>query len=195
MRTGPTEAKEVAWGHISGKKWSWDSNHGLTSSGSQTPFPSLIYHSSFSLFLLKVNAQENTLSQVWAHLNWLEWDHPLLSSEKVASLPWRYGSFGAYMVLFVCLFVFNASLVAQQWKIHLQFRSHRRRRFDPWVGKIIWRRAWQPSPVFLPGESHGQRGPADYSPQGSKESEWLKWLSMHACSWFYFKKFLLINNV
>ena len=30
--------------------------------------------------------------------------------------------------------------------------------FDPWVGKIPWRRAWQPTPVFLPGESHGQAG-------------------------------------
>ena len=29
--------------------------------------------------------------------------------------------------------------------------------FDPWVGKILWRTAWQPTPVFLPGESHGQR--------------------------------------
>ena len=28
--------------------------------------------------------------------------------------------------------------------------------FDPWVGKIPWRRKWQPTPVFLPGESHGQ---------------------------------------
>ena len=32
-------------------------------------------------------------------------------------------------------------------------------RFDPWVGKIPWRRAWQPTPVFLPGESHGQKSP------------------------------------
>jgi len=30
-------------------------------------------------------------------------------------------------------------------------------RFDPCVGKILWWRAWQPTPVFLPGESHGQR--------------------------------------
>ena len=29
--------------------------------------------------------------------------------------------------------------------------------FDPWVGEIPWRREWQPTPVFLPGESHGQR--------------------------------------
>ena len=38
-----------------------------------------------------------------------------------------------------------------------QCRRHKRRKFDPWVGKIPWRRAWQPTAVFLPGESHGQR--------------------------------------
>ena len=44
----------------------------------------------------------------------------------------------------------------------------RRWRFDPWVRKIPWRRQWQPTPVFLPGESHGQRSLADYSPWGPK---------------------------
>ena len=42
--------------------------------------------------------------------------------------------------------------------------------FDSWLGKIPWRRAWQPIPVFLPGESHRQRSLEDYSPQGCKES-------------------------
>ena len=46
---------------------------------------------------------------------------------------------------------------------------HKRCRFDPWVGKVPWRRAWQPTPVFLPGESHGQRSLEGYSPQGHKE--------------------------
>ena len=41
--------------------------------------------------------------------------------------------------------------------------------FDPWVRKITWRRAWLPTPVFLPGEFHGQRSLADYSPRGPKE--------------------------
>ena len=50
-----------------------------------------------------------------------------------------------------------------------QCRRHRRHRFDPWVGKIPWRRAWKPTPVFLPGESHGQRSLAGYSPWGCKE--------------------------
>jgi len=37
-------------------------------------------------------------------------------------------------------------------------------RFDPWVRKIPWRRKWQPTPVFLPGESHEQRSLAGYGP-------------------------------
>ena len=41
--------------------------------------------------------------------------------------------------------------------------------FDPWVGKIPWRRACQPTPLFLPGESHGQRSLEGYSPWGCKE--------------------------
>ena len=43
--------------------------------------------------------------------------------------------------------------------------------FDPCVGKIPWRRAWQPTPVFLPGKSHGQRSLVGYSPWGRKESD------------------------
>ena len=43
--------------------------------------------------------------------------------------------------------------------------------FYPWVGKIPWRRKWQPTPIFLPGESHGQRSLVAYSPRGHKESD------------------------
>ena len=50
-----------------------------------------------------------------------------------------------------------------------QFRRHKRRWFDPWVGKIPWRRKWQPTPVFLPGEFYGQRNLAGCSPWGLKE--------------------------
>ena len=41
--------------------------------------------------------------------------------------------------------------------------------FDPWVRKIPWRRKWQPIPVFLPGESHGQSSLAGYNPWGYTE--------------------------
>ena len=49
-----------------------------------------------------------------------------------------------------------------------------RRGFDPWVMKIPWRRAQQPTPVFLPGGSHGQKSLDSYSPWGGRvEHDWL----------------------
>ena len=52
-----------------------------------------------------------------------------------------------------------------------QFRRCRRPRLDPWVGKIPWRRAWLPTPLFLPGEFHGQRSLADFNSRGHKQSD------------------------
>ena len=43
--------------------------------------------------------------------------------------------------------------------------------FDPWIGKFPWRREWQSTPVFLLGESHGQRSLEGYRPWGHKESD------------------------
>ena len=61
-----------------------------------------------------------------------------------------------------------------QWlkrkRICLQCRRHKRCGFDPWVRKIPWRRKWQPTPVFLPRKSRGQRSLEGYSPQDHKES-------------------------
>ena len=59
----------------------------------------------------------------------------------------------------------------------------RRLRFNPWVGKIPWRRKWPPTPVFLPGKSHGQRSVMGYSSWGRKRvthdlaTEHAHWLS------------------
>jgi len=53
----------------------------------------------------------------------------------------------------------DSPLVAQM--VNLQCR---RPGFDPWVGKIPWRREWQPTPLFLPGEFHGQKRLVGHSP-------------------------------
>ena len=53
----------------------------------------------------------------------------------------------------------------------------RRYGFHPWVRKIPWSRKWQPTPVFLPGELHGQRSLLGYSPWGGKESD----MTEHVC--------------
>ena len=58
-----------------------------------------------------------------------------------------------------------------------QCRRCKRAGFDLWVGKTPWRREWQPTPVFLPGKSHGERSPAGCGPWGHNESARL---SMHA---------------
>ena len=50
-----------------------------------------------------------------------------------------------------------------------QCRRHKRCGFNPWVRKITWRRAWQPTSVFLSGESQGKRSLVGYSPWGHKE--------------------------
>ena len=52
-----------------------------------------------------------------------------------------------------------------------QFRRHKRCGFNPWLRKIPWRRVWQPTPVFLPGEPHGQRSLAGYTVHGVIESD------------------------
>ena len=67
-----------------------------------------------------------------------------------------------------------ASLVAQTIK---NLPSVQETRFAPWVGKIRWRRKRQPTPVFLPGESHGQRSLVGYSPWARKESDLTEWLT------------------
>ena len=67
----------------------------------------------------------------------------------------------------------------KQQQICLRWRRCRRPGLDPWVGKIPWRRKWQPTPVFLPGESHGQRSLAGCSPWGSQRV-WHDWTRLHA---------------
>ena len=54
-------------------------------------------------------------------------------------------------------------------RIQLQCR---RPRFDPWVGKIPWKRKWQSTPVFLPGKSHGQRSLSGDGPWDLKSWFW-----------------------
>ena len=59
-----------------------------------------------------------------------------------------------------------------------QCKRGKRPGFDPWVGEIPWRRAWQPTPVFLPGESHGQRSEMGYySPWGHTQWDMTERLS------------------
>ena len=59
-----------------------------------------------------------------------------------------------------------------------QCRRCKRCGFSPWVGKIPWRKEWLPTPVFLPGESQGQRSLAGFSPRGHKDLDTIERLSI-----------------
>ena len=67
--------------------------------------------------------------------------------------------------------------------ISLQCRRHRRCRFDPWVGKIPWRKIWQPTSLFLPGKFQGQKSLAGYSPWGRKELDVTQQLNNNMMTW------------
>ena len=65
----------------------------------------------------------------------------------------------------------------------------------PWVRKISWRRKWQPTPVFLPGKSHGWRSPVGYSLWGHKELNTTERLHTHFLLTIYFTLHSLISMV
>ena len=73
-----------------------------------------------------------------------------------------------YICIHICISMYRASLVAQTVK---NLPAMWRPGFNHWVRKIPWRRKWQPTPVLLPGKSHGWRSLVGYSPQGHKESD------------------------
>ena len=80
----------------------------------------------------------------------------------------RYHSILYWDLIFESILHFIVPGGASDKEPACQCRKHRRPGFNPWVRKIPWRRKWQPTPVFLPGESHGQRSLVGYSPWGHK---------------------------
>ena len=99
-----------------------------------------------------------------------------LSRVRLSATPWKYSpgkntGVGCHCPLHqMALVVKNPPAQCTRCK---------RRRFDPWVGKITWRRTCQPTPVFFPGESHGQRSMVGYSPWGHKESDTTEQMNTH----------------
>ena len=96
-----------------------------------------------------------------SHSLWLKWGDEFGQSDSeptILTIPWRSGE---------------------------EFPSQCRRcGFDPWVGKIPWRRKWHPTPVFLPRKSHGQRSLVGWHPWSHKESD----TTEHACPFLNWDK-------
>ena len=105
------------------------------------------------------------------------YDSPVLSKSISPSLPTAFAHFLSLSHFgdshnvsnfhYYCIFCCDrgSSMLAQMVKNPLQCQ---RPGFDPWIRKILWRREWIPTPVFLPGESLGQRSLVD-----AKSQTWL----------------------
>ena len=105
------------------------------------------------------------------------------------------------IIVFICIFLMTGGFPggSNSKRICLQCR---RSRFDPLVRKIPWRREWLPTPVFLPGEFHGQRSLEGYrawankgsaTTEGLSDSQWLVMLSIFSCAYESFT-YLLWRN-
>ena len=114
-----------------------------------------------------------------------QWCHPIISSSVApfSSCPQSFPASGSYNIellfswddggehlkrahyTFYKGFPSGSVVKKKKKKIHLQCRKCGS---DAWVRKIPWRRKWQPTPVILPGKSHGQRSLVGFSPRGRK---------------------------
>ena len=113
----------------------------------------------------------NNPPAMWETWVWsLGWEDPLKKGKATHSsiLAWKlyspWGHKDSDTTESLSLFIFPGG--SEVNSVCLQCRKPR---FDPWVRKIPWWRKWQPTPVFLPGGSHGRRSLVGYSPQDCKE--------------------------
>ena len=104
--------------------------------------------------------------------SWSSFFHSYSSSFIPSS--YFYGKPRLYIVYYKYFLI--AFLVAQTERICLQYR---RAGFDPLLGKILRRRKWQPTLVFLPGELHGQRSLVGNNPWDHKESDMTEQLTLY----------------
>ena len=101
---------------------------------------------------------------LWAVFSWRS--GLTLSRARISRSGHPKSDLGMRILVLTLERTLNTFQVALVVKNSLATAGDMRWGFDPWVGKIPWRKAWQPAPVFLPGKPHGLRSPVGYSPWG-----------------------------
>ena len=157
---------------VSGRQQRDSAMHIYVSILPQTPLPSRLPHD------FEQSSLCYTVGPCWLFiLNIAECACPSQTSYHFAPPSNRKKSFIKFLHIHVTSYMYILDFPdGANRKEHLppplpcKYRRFKRPGFDPWVRKIIWRRAWQPTPVFLPGESCGQRSLAGYSPSGHIET-------------------------
>ena len=122
-------------------------------------------------------ALDKAWASLWSHKSWVctgNWGGHGDHSEVAAVLP--HGPWGALLD--------SLPGGASGKEPTCQHRRHKRREFSSWFGKIPWRRAWQPGPVFLSREPQGQRSLGNCSPWGRRvQHDWRDLARTHVLSW------------
>ena len=93
--------------------------------------------------------------------NQILFPYMLLQDIEYSSLCYTVGIHRS-SILYILQYIWASQAALAVKNIPASAGRHKRGRFDPWVGKIPWGRAWQSTTVFLPGESHGQRSLMGY---------------------------------
>ena len=126
----------------------------------------------FSRLILFSMAKIDHLSAKWAGRCWAVLKElPLQADPKINSCllnPWDFQELQSAFQRTFALFFPGGSVSKESTSNAGDHLQCRRPGFDPWLRKIPWRRKWQPTPVFLPGKSHEQRGLVGYSPWGRR---------------------------
>ena len=91
---------------------------------------------------------------------------------------WSFLSFTHYLLL-VSVLIWDSQVALVIKNLPVNAGDTKKHKFDPWVGKIPWRRKWLSTTVLLPGKSHGQRSLVGYSSWGRKESDTTKRIHFH----------------
>ena len=156
--------------------------------GCQHPFPLFIY--SWPISSGSCSRREGLASH-------FPWEHPVTLSRKTYhtahpsflngrtfqfpeckdNISLLFYIFNTYLSVWLCwVLVVACELLGLRWSLSSKESTCqcRRRKFNPWVRKIPWRRKWQPTPVFLPGQFHGQRSLASYNPWGRRVGHGLR---------------------
>ena len=109
-------------------------------------------------------------NQGFPHLKSCRVGHRDLQKLTAIAWPWTIYHCGQQVKQFLFMLLCFSTMSVELWWLHAKESACqcRRCRIDPWVWKIPWRRKWLPTPVFLSGESHGQRDLEGYSPWGHK---------------------------
>ena len=127
--------------------------------------------------LLKAIGKRYEMIKIVRSMRSWGWGKWLLMFYRVdAGLPWKQSLLKGSLFIWEVVSPVDSPGGLDSKRVCLQCR---RPGFNPWVGKIPWRRKWQPISVFLPGKSHGRRSLVSYSPWGREESDTTEQLHFH----------------